>query len=157
MKLKLLSMLAGASLFASSASADTITYSFLNQESVYFAMRGATVTAPTTVTPTFCLTAASCSTVSFNPTSAYDQVTLKNGSSYFFAANAFTTPGYYTSISMPGAAAATAQFSTQIIRAVSAAPEPAAWTLMIAGIGLAGYALRGSRRTVKATGARLAA
>ena len=96
--------------------------------------------ASTTVTPTVCTDPTVCSSVTFTPGTTSDQLTLTNGEVFYFSPTAFTTFGHYSPLA--GSADTTAEFTTVI----SAAPEPASWALMIAGIGLAGGMLRVGRR-----------
>lgn len=65
-----------------------------------------------------------------------------NGGGFLFPANALSTFGSFTAWYAPTATL------TVSPAAASAAPEPAAWALMILGLGLTGAALR--RRTIVA-------
>ena len=144
---------ASAALMSAAPASATTTYSFLDGTYGYFFdIESGPVTTTSSVTPTSCTGGPPCAAVLFTPTTSYDEITLSGGSSFYFAPTAFATPGYYTPLTMgaPASADATAQFSTEI---TSAAPEPASWAMMIAGVGLAGGMLRYGRRQARSLSA----
>jgi hypothetical protein len=64
---------------------------------------------------------------------------------YYFVPAAFNTPGSYDTVEF-GADQAGHLVVTDLGGTSPGVPEPAAWTMMIAGFGLAGSALRRTRR-----------
>ncbi|WP_250890697.1 PEPxxWA-CTERM sorting domain-containing protein [Sphingobium nicotianae] len=61
---------------------------------------------------------------------------------YNFASGAFTAPGTYASLPTPGYG--TGQILVELVADIDtpAVPEPAAWAMMLAGLGLVGGAMR---------------
>ncbi len=146
--MKIKTILGGAAVAAASAAvmsatpaSATATYSFLDGADFFFTVASAPILTQTTVAPIVCSVSSACGTVTFTPTTSYDELTLANGSDFYFVPTAFSTFGHYAPLA--GSADTTAQFATEI---TSAAPEPASWALMIAGVGFAGGMLRFGRR-----------
>lgn len=66
-----------------------------------------------------------------------------------YTPNQIFSAGGLNTLTIAGIAGASASYSGTINYTVSAVPEPATWGMMIAGFGIAGYALR--RRRVSAS------
>ncbi len=137
--------LAGALPAAASAE---VAYSFLDVPVASFTLTAAPITSTETLASDFCSVEALCSSVKFTPTSSYDEVTLLNGSNFFFSPAAFTTFGAYMEQSTPTSSNAGAEFSNLSGGTTSAAPEPSTWLLMFAGLGAVGLMLRRAKKTM---------
>lgn len=136
---------ASALMAAVPASATIVVYTFLDpQDAISLTVTTATVMSTETLPSDYCSVPSLCSSITFTPTATYDEVTLLDGSNFYFAPTAFTTVSANFEVLTPVSANPTAEFSTLI---AGSAPEPSTWLMMIAGFGMAGGALRRLRRS----------